>query len=156
MADAASNVLDTTDREITSTRTFNAPRELVWKMWTEPEHIVKWWGPNGFTTTIHKMDVQPGGEWNFIMHGPDGTDYLNKCTYIEVAPPKLLIYDHVSGPKFRMHARFEDRGNTTEIAIRMLFDSAELRNKVAAEFGAVEGLNQTLGRLATYVEEIAA
>jgi hypothetical protein len=72
------------DREIRGTRVFDAPRELVWKVWTEPEHIGKWWGPNGFTTTTHKMEVKAGGVWRFVMHGPDGRDYQNKITFIEV------------------------------------------------------------------------
>lgn len=58
------------DREIVATRVFDAPRDLVFKMWTDPKHIVHWWGPNGFTNTIHEMDVRPGGVWRFIMHGP--------------------------------------------------------------------------------------
>ena len=56
-------------------RLVDAPRELVWTAWTEPKHIAQWWGPNGFTNTIHAMDVKPGGVWRFIMHGPDGTHY---------------------------------------------------------------------------------
>jgi uncharacterized protein YndB with AHSA1/START domain len=66
--DATSSV----DREIITSRVYDAPRELVFKAWTDPKHIARWWGPNGFTTTIHEMDVRPGGAWRFIMHGPDG------------------------------------------------------------------------------------
>ncbi len=61
--------------ELVITRVFDAPRELVFKAWTEPGRLVQWWGPNGFTVTIQEMDVRPGGEWNLILHGPDGTDY---------------------------------------------------------------------------------
>src|SRR5258706_7128695 len=75
-------------------RVFDAPRELVWKVWTEPEHIGKWWGPNGFTTTTHKMEVKAGGVWRFVMHGPDGRDYQNKITFIEVVKPERLVYKH--------------------------------------------------------------
>jgi len=53
-------------------RVFDAPRELVWEAWTNAKHVVNWWGPRGFTTTIEVMDVRPGGEWRLIMHGPDG------------------------------------------------------------------------------------
>src|SRR5436190_19477576 len=67
----------TKNRELLLTRLLNAPIELVWEVWTNPEHIAQWWGPNGFTNTITKMDVQPGGEWDLVMHGPDGTDYKN-------------------------------------------------------------------------------
>src|SRR5678809_780124 len=61
-------------RELTITRVLNAPIELVWNVWTDPDHIKNWWGPNGFTNTIFEMDVKPGGNWEFIMHGPDGKD----------------------------------------------------------------------------------
>ena len=62
------------EREIVAARVFAAPRALVFTPWTDPRHIVQWWGPNGFTTTIHEMDVRPGGVWRFVMHGPDGVD----------------------------------------------------------------------------------
>lgn len=64
-------------------------------MWTDPKHIA-WWGPNGFTNTIHEMNVKPGGVWRFIMHGPDGTDYPNKILFIEVVKPERLVYTHGS------------------------------------------------------------
>ena len=135
-------------RSIASTRTFDAPRALVWKLWTEPEHIVEWWGPNGFRNTIHEMNVKPGGSWRFVMHGPDGTDYQNHVRYVEVHEPERLVWDHISGPLFRATATFEEAGpSRTTVSMRMVFDSAELRNRVATEFGAVEGLSQTLGRL---------
>ena len=66
------------DREIATTRFFDAPRELVWKVWTEQEHIGQWWGPKGVTTTTYSMEVKPGGVWRFVMHGPDGRN-LAKC-----------------------------------------------------------------------------
>ncbi len=65
------------DREIVLTRRIKAPRELVWEAYTKPEHVMQWYGPNGFTLTIHEMDVRVGGVWRFMMHGPDGTDYPN-------------------------------------------------------------------------------
>ena len=89
---------DSSDRELTATRIFDAPRELVFKMWTEAGHVTKWWGPDGFRTTIQRMDVRPGGEWRFIMHGPDGRDYINHKVFKEIVPPERIVYDHVSGP----------------------------------------------------------
>jgi uncharacterized protein YndB with AHSA1/START domain len=135
------------DREITATRVFDAPRDLVFQMWTDPKHVAQWWGPNGFTTTIHEMDVRPGGVWRFVMHGPDGVDYSNKSVYVEVVKPERLVYDHVSGPKFRATVIFEDRGGKTSVTVRMLFESVAERERTIEKFGAVEGLNQTLGRL---------
>ena len=144
---AASSATSTSEREIAATRVFDAPRELVWRMWTDPRHVIHWWGPNGFTNTMQKMDVRPGGEWRFVMHGPDGRDYQNNAVYNEVIAPSRLTYTHLSGPLFDAEVDFIDLGEKTEVRMRMLFESAALRNKVAEEFGAVEGLNQTLGKL---------
>jgi len=90
----ATSDASTADREIVIERTVNAPRELVWQAWTEADQIRQWWGPNGFTTTIHAMDVRVGGVWRFIMHGPDGTDYPNRIVYREIVKPERLVYDH--------------------------------------------------------------
>ena len=138
---------ESVSNEITATRLYDAPRELVFRMWTEPEHIRQWWGPRGFTTTIQEMDVRPGGVWLFVMHGPDGTDYNNKIVYSVVARPERLTYSHVTGPLFDAYVTFTEEGNRTRVDMRMVFESPELRNKVAEEFGAVEGLHQTLDRL---------
>jgi len=72
------------DRVISISRLLDAPIDLVWEVWTDPEHIKNWWGPDGFTNTIQLMDMKEGGEWNLIMHGPDGTDYKNKSVFMEV------------------------------------------------------------------------
>ena len=72
---------NTTDRELLLIRTLDFPIELVWEVWTKPEHLANWWGPNGFTNTIKTMDMVPGGQFELTMHGPDGTDYVNKSTY---------------------------------------------------------------------------
>src|SRR5580704_13391744 len=135
------------DREIIATRVFDAPRELVFQMWTDPEHVAQWWGPRGFTNTIYEMDVRPGGVWRFVMHGPDGVDYQNKVVYIEIVKPERLVYSHVSGPQFHMTVTFAEQGGKTKVTARMLFESATLRENVVKQFGAIEGLNQTLERL---------
>lgn len=145
---------DASDREIVTTRVFNAPRELVWKVRTEPEHIAQWWGPDGFTNTIHQMDVSVGGVWEFIMHGPNGVDYKNKSVYSEVVKPSLLVYRHVSGPAFTATVTFEELDGTTEVSMRMVFDSAQLRNQVVEEYGAIEGAKQTFNRLSEYLSQM--
>ena len=139
---------DTAARSITATREFDAPRDLVFSLWSAPELISQWWGPKGFTNTIHEMDFRPGGVWRFTMHGPDGRDYENKIVYREIVRPKLIAYSHVSGPLFDAQATFEEKNAKTTVTVTMTFATAELRNRVAEEFGAVEGLHQTLGRLA--------
>jgi uncharacterized protein YndB with AHSA1/START domain len=149
------------DREIAATRVFDAPRDLVWTVWTEPGHVAQWWGPNGFTLTTHKMDVRPGGVWRFVMHGPDGRDYQNKVTYDEVVKPERLAYRHGgTGEKedrglepvsFRVSVTFTEQGGRTRVDMRMVFPSEKARDHVVKTYGAVEGLNQTLGRLEEYL-----
>ena len=82
------------DREIVLTRVVDAPRALVWKIWTDPEHVPAWWGPTGFTTRTQEMDVRPGGRWRFVMRGPDGREYPNLITYLEVEAPARIVYRH--------------------------------------------------------------
>jgi uncharacterized protein YndB with AHSA1/START domain len=81
------------------------------------------------------------------MHGPDGVDYQNEIVYIEIVEPERIVYSHVSGPQFHMTVTFAEQGVKTKVTVRMLFESATQRDKVAKEIGAVEGLNQTLERL---------
>jgi uncharacterized protein YndB with AHSA1/START domain len=143
------------EREIAATREFNAPRELVFKVWTQPQHIAQWWGPTGFTTTTHEMDVRAGGVWRFVMHGPDGTDYDNEISYVEVVPPERLVYDHGPSPRFRVTVIFTEKAGKTLLSLRMLFKTAAERDKVAKEFKAIEGLNQTLDRLGEHLTSIS-
>jgi uncharacterized protein YndB with AHSA1/START domain len=150
------NTTTPAERELVISRVFDAPRELVFEMWTDPKHVAQWWGPNGFTNTIHEMDVRAGGAWRFVMHGPDGRDYKNKIVFIEVAKPERLVYDHVSGPQFHVTVTFVEQGDKTRLTVRMLFESAAQRDKVAKEFGAIEGLSQTLGRLAEQLSKMSA
>src|ERR1700686_485185 len=113
---------NTKDRELIISRKLNAPVELVWEVWTKPEHIANWWGPDGFTNTISTMDVVPGGEWNLVMHGPDGTDYKNKSIFKEIVLYKKIVYEHISYPRFVATVDFEEHGEQTIIKWQMLFD----------------------------------
>lgn len=143
---------NTADREIRLTRTLNAPVELVWEVFTNPEHIAQWWGPDGFTNTIHNMDIRPEGEWNLTMHGPDGTDYKNKSVFREIVAHKKIVYEHVSGPKFLATIQFEAQGNQTFINWHMLFSSKEEFIQVVKTFKADEGLKQNLEKLSHYLK----
>jgi uncharacterized protein YndB with AHSA1/START domain len=84
-------------RSIIGSRVFDAPRALVFSVWTDPKHLAQWWGPNGFTTTTHAYDFRPGGVWRFVMHGPDGRDYQNRITFDEIVPPERILYRHGGG-----------------------------------------------------------
>ena len=153
-------VATTPDREIVTTRLIDAPRELVFAAWTDPKHLPHWYGPNGFRTTIEKMDVRPGGEWHLVMHGPDGRDYRNHIVFDEVVPPERLAYRHVPVPgtepaTHRMIVTFADRGGKTELTLRLIFESNAVRDHVIKTYNALEGGKQTVGRLADYLAQLA-
>lgn len=143
---------NTAEREISMSRMLNAPVDLVWEVWTNPDHIKNWWGPDGFTNTIHVMDVEKGGEWNFIMHGPDGTDYKNKSIFREIVKFKKLVYEHLSTPKFLATVEFESQGEKTFIKWHMLFESKEQFIHVVKTFKADEGLKQNIDKLTHYLQ----
>lgn len=147
---------DETSREICERRCYRAPRHEVYRMWTDAGHVVQWWGPFGFTTTVQAMQVEPGGEWRLVLRGPDGRDYPNRSVYREVRPGERLVYDHVSGPLFRMEASFDETPDGTEVTSRMVFDSAAQRDHVVRQFNAVEGLQQMLERLDGYLTKLQA
>jgi len=149
----------TADREIVVSRVFEAPRELVWEAWTDPEQVVRWWGPRGFTTTIEIMDVRPGGVWKHVMHGPDGTDYPNKSVFIEVVKPERIVFSHGGGTKGRRGVSFEAtwtfealNRHQTRVTMRGVFPSAKERERVVKEYGAIEGGKQTLERLGEHLQ----
>ncbi len=143
---------DTTDRELKLSRWLHAPIELVWQVWTDPNHIKNWWGPDGFSNTIHEMDVQEGGEWNLTMHGPDGTDYKNKSVFVEVVLHQKIVYEHLSNPKFRSTITFDPKGDLTHIEWHMLFESKEQFENVVKTFKADQGLAQNIEKLNRYLE----
>jgi len=147
--------VETASRELNISRTLNAPIDLVWKVWTNAEHIKNWWGPNGFTNTIHKMEMKVGGEWDFIMHGPDGTDYKNKSIFKELVKNEKIVYEHISGPHFIATITFTAQGKKTLLNWQMLFDSAEQFEQVVKTFKADEGLKQNIVKLEKYLEEAA-
>src|SRR5215470_3223994 len=84
----------TADREIVISRVIAAPRELVFGAFTDVRHLSRWWGPHGFTTTTRAFEFRVGGEWNFVMHGPDGTDYYEWISWTEIAPPERIALLH--------------------------------------------------------------
>lgn len=135
-------------------RVFRAPRDLVIKMWSDPNLITKWWGPNGFTTTTHEMDFRRGGIWRYTMHGPDGTDYPNLVEYVETGPDRIS-YHHGDGKSFWFDVVVdlsETESGDTEMNFQMIFPSAEVMQKLLDESGAGEGLTQTLQRLAALID----
>ena len=122
---------DTSDREIVITREFDAPRELVWEAMTNPKHVVNWWGPRGFSTTIEKMDFRVGGVWKHVMRGPDGVNYPNQSVFKEIVKPERIVFSHGGkreggpGVSFVSTWTFEKlAADKTRVTIRMVFPSA--------------------------------
>jgi len=145
---------NTNNRELITTSLLNAPVNLVWEVWTNPEHIKNWWGPNGFTNTIYKMDVTAGSEWEFTMHGPDGNNFNNRSVYREIIPFEKIVFDHVSAPKFTATIIFAAQGNTTTINWHMLFETKELFEQVVKVFKADEGQKQNIEKLNAYLAQL--
>ena len=140
--------------EITTTRIFNAPPDLVWRAWTDPESIPRWWGPDGFSVSIHKMDFRPGGEWNFTMHGPDGTDYENRKIFLEISFPERLVMRHNGHPQHTMTVTFEPYEGGTLLTLHHLFVDQTEYDIAIQRHGAAEGARQTLNRFAEYLSKI--
>jgi uncharacterized protein YndB with AHSA1/START domain len=144
-------------RSLVTTRLFDAPRDLVFEAWTHPNHLGHWWGPTGFSITTQAFDFRPGGVWRLVMHGPDGRDYQNHVTFDEIVAPERIAFHHsdTDGSE-RVHHRtfvsFEDIGGKTKLTMRLVFSSAEEKDRVVREYGAAEGLRQTVGRLGDYIE----
>jgi uncharacterized protein YndB with AHSA1/START domain len=128
----ATEIITTTpDREIVSSRIFNAPRELVFRAWSDPGHLKNWWGPAGFTNTFNEFDFRVGGKWSFIMHGPEKGNYANECEFIKIEKPLLIAWKRHSKPLFQVIATFEEvSGDKTKLVFKMLFYTADDCRKV--------------------------
>ncbi len=156
---SAKAATDTSDREMVITRIVSAPRDLVYAAFTDPQHLPHWWGPRGFTITTHSIDVRPGGTWNFIMHGPDGTNYDNKIVYREVEKPARLVYAHMAADEnergsFVTTITLESIGEKTKVTLRAVFRTPEQRDEVLKAANAIEGGKQTLERLSHHLASI--
>ncbi len=148
-------------RSIIFVRTLDAPCALVFSAFSSPVHLGQWWGPNGFTTTTQAFEFRPGGVWRFVMHGPDGRDYQNRIIFDEIVAPERLVFRHGGGDdvepvEFSVTIAFADEGGKTRLTWHMLFPSVAERDRVVREYGAEEGLKQTIGRLAEHMTRIAA
>lgn len=115
-----------TDHEIRTVRTVAAPRERVFRAWTDPEELAQWWGPNGFTSTIHRFELKPGGAWHFTMHGPNGAHFHNECVFKRIEAPAYLEFDHLKEMHFyKAKVTFTEVPEGTRIEWTMRFDTAE-------------------------------
>jgi len=149
------------DRQVIISRIVDAPRELVWEAITSPQHVVNWWGPRGFSTTIETMDVRIGGELKMTMVGPDGARYPNRYVFTELAQPGRIVMSHSGrregGPevttiKTWTFDTMED--GRTRVTFRLEFSSAAERDSLVKDFGVIEGTHQTLARLDEFLPQL--
>jgi uncharacterized protein YndB with AHSA1/START domain len=142
----------TVDRELVTSRVIDAPRERVFRAFSDPSHLAQSWGPKGFTNTFHEFDLRPGGTWRFVMHGPDGGNYPNESVFQEVVEPERLVFQHVSAPHFEMTITFAEEAGKTRIGWRQLFNSADERERIARF--AVDANEQNLDRLEAQLKKV--
>jgi len=137
-------------------RIFDAPRELVFKAWTDPKHLVRWLGPQGFTGTVIEMDVRPGGAYRFHMGSADGGEYWQQGVFREVQEPKRFVRTCVwadadgnaTGPDTLMTVIFEEYDGKTKLTFQQVFETA-----AACEAHRV-GTASALDRLAEYLTTV--
>ena len=159
--DANSNALDSwaIDREIVLSRVVAAPCGLVFKVWTDPQHLPKWFGPEGFSVETQEIDMRVGGRWRFIFVGPDGKRYDNRMVFLKIEAPRLLEMDHGSDKdddpnRFRTTVTFDEQSNgKTVVTMRLLLPTKAQRDG-SIGFGAVELGYQTLDKLARHVGDL--
>lgn len=143
-------------------RLFDAPRSLVWNVWTTPEHLAQWWGPKGWTLPVCEVDLRPGGVWLYCMRGPDGTESWGKATYREIVEPERLVYEDsfvdadgnpLDGmPELMVTVLFEEVDGKTKVISRTDFASAAALEQVLS-MGMEEGLAETWDRLEAYLAQ---
>src|ERR1700735_4052094 len=131
------------DREIVVSRVISAPRELVFEAFTEVRHLSRGWGPAGVTTTTRAFEFRVGGEWDFVMHGPDGTDYQEWISWTEIAPPERIALLHgefrADPNSFESVLTFAPDGSATRIEMSTVFPTKALRDEAAEKYRAAEG-----------------
>ena len=126
-------IATTPNCEIVSSRIFNFNRELIFRAWSDPNHLQNWWGPNGFTNTFNEFDFRVGGKWSFVMHGPDKGNYPNACEFIKIEEPPLIAWKRHSKPLFQVLATFEEISEKqAKLVFKMLFESENECRKVKA------------------------
>lgn len=144
-------------------RLFDAPRSLVWNVWTTPEHLAQWWGPKGWTLPVCQVDLRPGGVWLYCMRGPDGTESWGRATYREIVEPERLVYEDsfvdaegnpLEGmPELVVTVLFEEADGKTKVISRTDFASAAALEQVLS-MGMEEGFAETWDRLEAYLAQL--
>jgi uncharacterized protein YndB with AHSA1/START domain len=146
---------DESERELVLQRELPFPTDLVWTAITDPDHVNRWFGPDGFTNERVSMDFRVGGAWTFDMVGPDASRYPNRCVFKEIVPQRRLVYDQGDGERmwFETTITLEKTAKGTLLTLRQLYPSREERDHVMTTFGALEGAKQHMAKLEAYVRQ---
>jgi len=140
-------------RSFLHTRLVDAPRERVFRAFSDPAHLAKWWGPNGFSSTFETFDLRKDGHWKFVMHGPDGKNYPNENVFTELEAPRRVVIDHIDGHHFVLTIEFiEEADGKTLVQWLQTFDSAEERERIAVF--VIEANEHNLDRLEAEVKKV--
>ncbi|MFZ7154270.1 MAG: SRPBCC domain-containing protein [Bacteroidota bacterium] len=137
-------------------RFLKAPRSLVWEVWTKPEHLAKWYGPEGYTLTTAQLQLQTGGAWNFVMHG-FGKDYQKDIRYTRIEPEHTLCFRNgaIGNPYgFDVQVTLEEQEGGTWLTMRSEFSSKAVIEELNQKVNAIEGGKQTLNKLVAYAEKL--
>jgi uncharacterized protein YndB with AHSA1/START domain len=162
MAARSSTAAALAEREVVITRIFDAPRELVFKAWTDPKHVAQWWGPKGFTNPVCEMDVRPGGALRIVMRAPDGAEHPMKGVFREVVELERLVFTNVAVDTQGNHlleglttVTFAEQGGKTKLTVRT--SAAGLVSEAAQMLkGMEEGWTQSQDRLEAYLVTVGA
>lgn len=133
------------DREILSSRVFDATSAEVFDACIDPEKLARWWGPEGFTNTFEAFEPRPGGAWKFVMRAPDGTAYPQHSVFVEIVPRERIVFDHKPPHHYRGVVTFEADGEKTKMIFRMIHETAEECEQVRSVVEA--GNEQNFDRL---------
>jgi uncharacterized protein YndB with AHSA1/START domain len=145
-------------QELVITRIFDVPRDLVFRAYTDPELVPRWWGPRSYTTTVEEMDVRPGGTWRYVQHGAGGNEYGFHGVYHDVTPPERLIYtfefEPMPGHVALETVTLEDLNGRTKVTDRVVYQTVEDRDGTL-QSGMEEGMNETMDRFADLLKELS-
>jgi uncharacterized protein YndB with AHSA1/START domain len=132
-------------RDIVTERVMDAPPDKIFRAFEEPERLARWWGPKDFRNTFERFEFRPGGEWKFVMHGPDGKDYANYSVLREIEKPSRIVLEHQSAPHFLMTITLNAEAGKTRVRWCGRFDTPRIRDQIASY--AVPANEQNLDRL---------
>jgi len=151
------------EQEVVMERQFTAPRTLMFQVFTQPEHLKRWWAPQPYTIPVCTIDLRPGGIWHYCMRSPEGQDQWARSVYREIVPPEKLVYtstfadEHANPiegiPEHLTTVIFTEKAGKTRVTARVQFTSAAAL-KVAVDMGILQGMSITWDYLVGYVQEL--